>query len=84
MIRKVVDLNEKHEKSDNRIRQKKAEYIRVLQRRDCIKRFYITRKGKIVNSPKTKDGHRNFLAYDEDELKNYEYLAQVGRPRKEK
>lgn len=83
MIRKVSSLNVKLPKCEKRKRQKEAEYVRTLQRRGVINRYYIDRKGKVVKRKYNKDGTTNFLAYDEKEYLDFKNSATVGRPRKE-
>ena len=83
MIKRVSELNVKLEKSEVRKRQKEAEYVRTLQKRGCIKRYYINRKGEVVKNRDNKDGTTNFLAFDEQEYLNYKKNATIGRPKKE-
>ena len=71
-----------HIKSDKRIRQKKTEYVRLLQRRGRIKRYWLTKDGMVTNGPKM-NGHNNIMAYDADEFRTYRRCLKRGRPRKE-
>ena len=68
MIRKVSSLNVKLPKC---VKDKKEEYVRTLQRRGVINRYYIDRKGKVVKRKYNKDGTTNFLAYDEKEYLDF-------------